>query len=372
MGSGSRATCVGPSLNSTNGSLCRKQTANPRAKIESKTYHIVFIDEAQDVVEHIITKSIRPMLASTNGTAVMTGTSNRVKSYYYKTIRRNRRTDVTRRGGRLRHRALHFQYDWKFCARSNKYYAQFIQGEQARLGEDSDEFQMSYACRWLFSKGMLVTEERMAALGDEKMVTVPEWTQSMCIAGVDPARTDDSTVVTVMWVDWEGADMFGYREHRVLDWLEIHDEEWEQQYTQIVHFLSHYNLYAVGVDNTGMGGPVAERLGVMMPDVWVQAVPSSPQEQNKRWTYLIELMTRGMFRYPNHSKARRTRRHRRFVEQMLDAEKIYRGPNLMVEVPEDVGNDDFVDSAALACIMSRMDAEEMPEVESINDFMRVG
>ncbi|NBO61924.1 MAG: hypothetical protein EBU82_13330, partial [Flavobacteriia bacterium] len=45
------------------GSLCRMQTCNPKAKIESKTYHFVLVDECQEADEFVITKSIKPMLA---------------------------------------------------------------------------------------------------------------------------------------------------------------------------------------------------------------------------------------------------------------------------------------------------------------------
>jgi len=73
------------------GSLCRMQTCNPKAKIESKTYHLVLVDEAQEADEVMVTKSIAPMLAFNNGSMVLTGTANRYKSYFYKMIQYNKR-----------------------------------------------------------------------------------------------------------------------------------------------------------------------------------------------------------------------------------------------------------------------------------------
>ena len=39
----------------------------------------------------------------------------------------------------------------------------------------------------------------------------------------------DSTVVTVVWVDWDRPDEFGYYDHRILNWLELHGDDWEER-----------------------------------------------------------------------------------------------------------------------------------------------
>ena len=53
-----------------NQSFCRKQTAHPQAKVESSTYHLVVVDEAQDADATTVRKSIHPMLVATAGTIV--------------------------------------------------------------------------------------------------------------------------------------------------------------------------------------------------------------------------------------------------------------------------------------------------------------
>src|SRR6185436_21150052 len=75
----------------SNGSLCRRQTANPRAKIEGSTYHIIVVDECQDADEMVIRKSIHPMLASTGGSMVKIGTPGYHKGDFYKAINLNKR-----------------------------------------------------------------------------------------------------------------------------------------------------------------------------------------------------------------------------------------------------------------------------------------
>jgi hypothetical protein len=344
------------------GSLCRMQTCNPKAKIESKTYHLVLVDEAQEADEVMITKSIAPMLAFNNGSMVLTGTANRYKSYFYKMIQYNRRRSAN--GGR-KFREAHFEYDWRVAAKYNPNYEKFISKEKLRIGEDSDEFQMSYMNKFILEKGMFVTEERMDRLYDPSMPLVKEWWRTPCVAGIDVARSNDSTVVTVCWVDWDHPDPFGFYEHRILNWLEINNEDWESQYFHIIDFLRHYDILRVGVDAQGVGGAVAERLALLLPDMEVIAISSDSKAQNERWVHLTELIQREQLILPGHSKARRTRTWKRFNQQMSDLEKVYKGPYLLAAAPNEKGAfDDYPDSLAIACAMTVMDT--MPQIEASN------
>jgi hypothetical protein len=67
--------------------------------------------------------------------------------------------------------------------------------------------------------------------------------------------------------------------------------------------------------------------------------------------------------YPGHSKARRTRVWKRFRQQMEDAEKVMKNSYLLVQAPDDTrdAHDDYVDSLAIACMMTQQDS--VPEVE---------
>ncbi len=342
------------------GSLCRMQTCNPKAKIESKTYHFVLIDEAQEADEFVIAKSIKPMLAFNNGSICLTGTATRNKSYFYKMIQYNKRRMVN--GGR-NFRACHFEYDWRTAAKYNSNYAKFIAKEKLRIGEDSDEFQMSYMNKWVLDKGMFVTEERLERLYDASMGIVKQWWRTPVVVGVDVARSTDSTVVTVCWVDWDHPDPFGFYEHRVLNWLEINNEEWEQQYFQIIDFLRNYDPLRIGVDSQGVGGAVAERLQILLPEIEVVSVSSDAKSQNDRWVHLTELIQREQLIIPGHSKARRTKVWKRFNQQMNDLEKVYRGPYLLAAAPEEKGAfDDYPDSLAIACSMTLHDVMPMIQV----------
>lgn len=343
-------------------SLCRMQTAHPRAKIESKSYHLLIIDEAQHVDEGVVNKSISPMGAFYNASTIKLGTPDRTKGDFYKNIQYNKRRQ-TRRGSKQNH----FEFDWKFCARSNPNYAKYVKKTLMRIGEDSDEFQLAYALKWLLDRGMFTTSSRLDELGDLSMEVVKAYWASPLLVGIDPARTTDSTVVTVLWVDWDRPDEFGYYDHRILNWLEIHGDQWEEQYFQILDFLANYNVIGVGVDGQGMGDVFADRIDRLLPDVEVQAIPSDQVNQSKRWKHLTELINRGLVSWPAHAKTRRLKTWRRFYQQMEDLEKVYRGQYMLAEAPDEAdAHDDFPDSLALACVLTK--DLTMPEVEESNNF----
>ena len=333
---------------SKSGSTLTMMTANPRAKIESKSFHVIVIDECQEADDFVVSKSISPMLAYYAGTMIKTGTPTTSKNNFYRAIQLNKRR-ATGRGGRQNH----FQWDWRDVAKVNENYAKFIKKEMLRIGEDSDEFQMSYNCKWLLERGMFVTQSLMDELGDTSQELVRSYHTTPVVVGIDPARKMDSTVVTVVFVDWDRPDEFGYFEHRVLNWLELQGDDWEEQYFQIVNFLQNYDVLAIGVDANGVGDAVAQRLKILMPRAEVIPLTSSPTEQSKRFKHLQALMQRRMVGFPAHAKTRRLRIWKRFMQQMVDAEIQYKGPNFMVAAPdESYAHDDFVDSLAIACSMT--------------------
>ena len=345
------------------GSLVRKQTCHPRATIEGRTYHVILIDECQGADEKMVNKSISPMGASTNATMVFTGTPTYEKGVFYKQIQINKRNS-TKRGQKTNH----FDADWKEVSKWNSNYARFVKKELLRVGEDSDEFKLAYRLVWLLDRGMFTTSERLDELGDLSMQPVHAWHKSPVVVGIDPARKQDSTIVTVVWVGWEHPDEFGYYEHRVLNWLDLSGLGWEEQYFRIVEFLSNYSIFAVGVDSGGVGDVVASRLRVLMPHLEIVDLGSQRPEQSKRWKHLSELMSRGKIGWPAHAKTRRLKTWRRFRQQMEDLEKNFEGPYVLAQAPKEAdAHDDYADSLAMACVLSK--DFTLPEVEVSNNAL---
>ncbi|MFD6934671.1 hypothetical protein ACFWAP_00750 [Streptomyces goshikiensis] len=345
------------------GSLVRQQTCHPRAQIEGRTYHVILIDEAQVADEKVVNKSISPMLASTRGTMILTGTPTYTKGVFYKIIQANKRRS-TGRGARQDH----FEATWKDVAKAHPDYGVYIQGEKLTIGEDSDEFRLSYRLQWLLDRGMFTTSERMDELGDNSMQTIHAWHKTPVIVGIDPARKQDSTVVTVVWANWDYPDEFGHYEHRILNWFDFSGLEWEEQYYRICDALANFNVLAIGIDAGGIGDVVASRLRVLMPGTQIVDLPSDRGAQSKRWKHLMELMRTGNLGWPAHSKARRLKTYQRFRTQMEDAELNFQGPNVIVSAPEEAGaHDDYVDSLANAVYMTA--DLSMPEVQEESNFL---
>jgi hypothetical protein len=216
-----------------------------------------------------------------------------------------------------------------------------------------------------------LNDQLMDELGDTSQEVVRNWFKSPVIVGIDPARKTDSTVVTVVWVDWDRPDEAGYFDHRVLNWLELQGDDWEEQYFQIVDFLSNYDVAVVGVDTNGVGDAVMQRLRLMIPRAEFVAISSSTSEQTKRWLHLQALMQRRMLGWPAHAKTRRLRSWKRFYQQMIDAEKTYKGPNLIVEAPDEPhAHDDYVDSLSIACALTQELVMPTIEVTSADQFYR--
>ena len=346
------------------GSSLTMMTANPRAKIESESFQLIIIDECQEADDFVVAKSISPMLAAYNGTMVKTGTPTTHKNNFYRSIMFNKR----REGGRARQN--HFEWDWKEVSKTNTNYGKFIKKEMLKIGEDSDEFQMSYCNKWLLERGMFVTSNTMDKLGDTSMDLQRAWHRTPVVVGIDPARKIDSTVVTVVWVNWDTPDEFGYYDHRVLNWLELQGDDWEDQYFQIVKFLESYDVMYVGVDANGVGDAVAQRLKLLLPKAEVIAVGSSQPEQSKRWKHLKALIDRELIGWPAHAKTRRLRTWKRFYQQMTDLETKFTGPNFLAKAPDEAhAHDDFADSLAIACALTM--EMTMPSVEvSSSPFFR--
>src|SRR5690606_23539367 len=206
-------------------------SAAPQSHIESKTYHLIIMEESQDIERMKARKSIRPMGAATNATIVQIGTCNTKRSDFYEQIRNNIRKQAE--GSKQ----LHFQYDYKVASKYNKRYAQFVKKEMEALGYDSDEFRMAYRLHWIFERGMFITQDILEEAYDKMYQHVLADKESFCVAGLDIGKNEDSTVCTVAKVDWEDLDESGRPFLEILNWKEIVGDNHEAQFHQLVEFL---------------------------------------------------------------------------------------------------------------------------------------
>lgn len=377
-----------------NGSYVDCGTASRQTAIEGKTYHLILLEETQDIDSQKIRASIHPMAAATAGTLVKIGTPNTAKSEFFESCRRNKRADVN--AGRLRHRhRLHYEYDYTVAQQYNPRYRKYVEKERQRLHEDSDEFRMKYKLHWLLERGMFINSDLfeecgIKGLGEDISIDAPrdrhtrgrplqiKFVRSPNVITFDPdeegqvASIDvgkgNSTVITVARVFWNGAVPFGeelrYPIH-VSNWLEIFGDDHEEQHPQILDFLKNYRLMTVIVDATGKGDPIYSRLAAELDKFNINVEPFifSASSKDLGYKILLQEIHNRRITYPAGSRATRLIKWQRFYNQMVDLEKMWNGPRMVVRKALDDKNarDDYPDSLMMLCYL--VNAAERTEVE---------
>lgn len=365
-----------------NGSYVDCGTASPMASIEGKTYHLLLLEENQDMVSTVVRASIHPMAAAVAGTIVKIGTPNQKKGEFYEACRRNKRSDIN--SGRLRHRhRLHYEYDYTVAQKYNKRYQKYVTKERERLHEDSDEFRMKYKLQWLLERGMFINPDQFDECGIKNTndhievvhksrikrpgrprktvfrrspgVVVYDADTQKQVAAIDVGK-GNSTVITVGRVFWEGPVPFGddvrYPIH-VQNWLELHGDDHEQQHPQILSFLKNYRIETVIVDATGKGDPIFSRLEADLDKYNIMVIPFifSTTSKDIGYKILLQEIQNRRLTYPAGHNATRLAKWQRFYSQMVDLEKTWKGQTMMVHKARDDKNarDDFCDSLMMLC-----------------------
>ena len=192
-------TSNGQTVALSNGSFVTAISASDGSNIEGESFKLIICDEAQDISNFKITKSIRPMGAAYNATTIDIGTATTYKGYFYDVIQRNKADDV-KKTSILRN---HYEYDYTVASKYNTRYAKFVDGEKKRLGENSDAFRMSYKLEWIIERGMFIDISLFLKQNVEVLLerTMYDRTNTHVI-GIDVGGKGDSTVCTVVEVDW--------------------------------------------------------------------------------------------------------------------------------------------------------------------------
>lgn len=134
-------------------------SAEPGANVAGHTCHTLMeVDEAQDVEAEKFDKDFRPMAATANATTVYYGTAWAETDLLAQM--KARHLELERKDGIRRH----FEFDWQEVARHNPAYANFVESERLRLGEEHPLFQSQYCLRPLPGGGRLFTPAQLALL----------------------------------------------------------------------------------------------------------------------------------------------------------------------------------------------------------------
>ncbi len=388
----------GDSMAFSNGSIVRASTASEQSMQEGKTYHLIIIDEAQKVSRSKVAKELAPMLAATCGTMLKIGTAWMSRGGFHEDIQRNinheQKTNVRN----------HFQFDYKqviaerralFNRQKKDYeagtrksppdafhlnYEKWMASELARLNNntDSEEFKMNFRLLWQESRSIAIKESdiQAGALPSSEMNSPKSFGYQY--AGLDVAKTNDSTVLTIVEVDKtnpiidpvsRGADgePIIYYPKYILAWLELQGSFEGHQYEAITSFLRNYNVQFMLVDSTGIGDPVCERLQVLLGGMGISVEPyrlTAPSKSDLFKLYLQEWVANRV-RYPAGEMTIKSMEYSHFESQHIELEREWNGSYLQCSGPEG-SHDDYPVSGALAVWASKQVVEAIPTVEVEN------
>ena len=352
-------TSNGQTVALSNGSFATAISASDGSSIEGESFMLIICEECQDISNFKIRKSIHPMGAAYNATIVKIGTATTFKGDFYEAIKTNK-AELPHKGSLYRN---HFEYDCDVASKYNPKYAAYVEKEKKRLGENSDEFQMSYKLKWIIERGMFIDIPKFEANNLELgLDTVDYDMQANHVAGIDIGGAGDSTVISIVEVDWSmpvimesrtdeetGEEQYytAYNTYLVA-WLEIKNmPNHEEQYPIITDFLSHYRISRVVCDATKESA-VAHRLGAnlkceVIPYIFTQ------KSKSELYKHLDREICSGRARVAGSEAVRKTHEYKAFIEQMGDLQKGWSGSNMVVAHPDEKGaHDDFPDSWALA------------------------
>lgn len=339
-------------LELSNGSYLAGQVASKQSKIESKTYDMVIVEEAQDVDDLIVSKSIEPMLSSTAGTLIKVGTTGMYKNHFWYEIQHNRQVDRKVIDPRIRN---HFEFDYKRIIKDRREqyekdgkrfhlnYEADILRKKARWGEDSQSFKLSYALIWDLESGMLLTDKEFNGIINRKLgLQMPSNTDRV-VAGLDIGKSPAETVLTIARVFYL-EDQFDKPYKQILAWVALGGMDYEAQHHVILDCIVEFNISVIFADYTGVGKAVVDRLMYACGE-YVDIVPYTFTSQSKSdmwFNFVSEIQTRHLI-VPANKSVRATTEFMKFEEQMKNCQKYFNGAYMVCEKSEGYF-DDFVDS----------------------------
>lgn len=362
------STSNGQTVALTNGSFVTAISASDGSNIEGESFKFIICEECQDISNYKIRKSIHPMGAAYNATICKIGTATTFKGNFYEAIQRNKK-DYEEKKIKIRN---HFEYNYKVVQKYNPKYAKYIEREKRSLGENSDEFRMSYNLEWIISRGMFVDIDQLEEdCGDVFLDRVGRDLVANHTAGIDVGggsdkkkKDADSTVVTVVEVDWDNPVLMesSFNEETqeeeiylayntyIKDWLKIGAEiaeDYEEQYAIIMDYLKNFRISKLVVDATRESS-LGQRIRANV-SYDVELFVFSTKSKSDLYKNLDKEINSGRAKFPRSPDTVQTKEYQEFIQQMGDLEKGYSGSNLVVSHPPERGaHDDYADSWALA------------------------
>ena len=373
-------------LQLTNGSSLTGQVASKTSKIESKTYHLVIVEESQETDDFIVQKSIEPMVSATGGTILKIGTTGTQKNNFYFEIQNNRKRQKGIKDDRL---LLHYEFDYKqvieykrkqYEVDGNNFHLMYerdVLKKRAKWGEDSEAFKLGYGLKWPLDSGMFITDtdfekicnKRLGFPRPDRDIT-DDWT--IC-AGIDFGKDVDSTVVTVARVFYPDEEYTTEPpKKQLIHWMELKGVDYESQHYLILNLLIDWNVQVAYVDYTGVGKPATDRLMAACGDnVSIVPYTFSRPSKSDMWMAFDADVKAGRWIIPCNKSVKSTPEFQHFEEQMKGLYKWYEQGYMVCQHGDGAGeHDDYPDSMGLCTLACNHELPQEAEEEDNVFFQR--
>jgi len=365
----------------SNGSFLHLQSGSKQSKIESQTYHIVFIDEAQDMNKEKVQKSVMPMLAATYGTIVRSGTVNNQKSEFYEKIKQNKNRDrkIIRN---KKYKENHFEYPYKEVVRQKEqaykkdgklfhtFYKKSVERDKRTMGgKNSLNFKMAYRLIWNLDEGMFITEDNLENFVLNRRIAFKDilYRDTYQVAGLDVAKAKASTVLTIGKADFKPYDFDTHPKKEVAKFIELSGTNYAEQIEIIVENIIKYNVKCLFIDYTGVGAVLGDLLYYHLASVIeIYFYVFSTQSKSLMWKELELDIGNGLLQVPYSKNAENTVELRHFKEQFLNLTKRTYRDNLICQKSEGF-LDDYCDSTGLMNLAGNHIFEEEQPAEVVKN-----
>lgn len=334
---------------------CDFRSAEKSANVVGATASLLLeVDEAQDVDEQIFDTRFRPMAATGNATTVLYGTAWSEVDLLQRTIAKN--AELEHADGIRRN----FLYDWRAVAACAPLYGRFVEAERARLGADHPNFTTQYELQPLAGAGKLFSPAQLAQFQGTQARERGALLGEHYVAGIDIAgqdtgsgRVNDRTVLTIGRLLRADAaqEAVGLSPVAIVDQITAQGMRHEELIPMLADVLRTRRVRAACVDATGVGETTAAILAAAVPSCTIEAFKFTQSSKSELGFNLITYVnTGGIKLYAGDDSAE----HTLACSEFANARRELRPNNTMsFSVPESLGNDDFLISAALMARCAR-------------------
>jgi len=332
-------------------------TASPTSHPESKTLHLIWYDESQDLDDRQVEKAIEPMGASTRATQVFAGVAGYQRCKFYELLSRlppENKIIIPVQEALKEREQLYIEtknpiyLNYKF----------YIEKTLKLLGidEQSDHYKTQYQLQWILERGQFITYDNLIKLGQEYPI-YDEYTEPL-FGGIDWGKISDPTVFTMInqkcvivgWHEFLGDDYSSqiesivwlcnnkYKGVKTINCDATGTQDMGVDMLRAILRKSTTNILVNGINFSTHKDPMYKNLSRLMHDI------IGGKDKDGKPVIIEKAAVTFPLNYPE------LIRKEKFIKQFLDLHKEIKNNKWHCDHPEGPQyHNDYPDSLALAC-----------------------